>query len=82
MVGRVIGGETKTGIYKLTNTTNGLIYIGNSFLLYNHRIKKTTQNLLLQVLFLIIFPYLNELKIHIAHYQLNNRSHIKIFVKS
>ena len=29
MVGRVIGGETKTGIYKLTNTTNGLIYIGN-----------------------------------------------------
>lgn len=30
MVGRVIGGETKTGIYKLTNTTNGLIYIGKS----------------------------------------------------
>ena len=30
MVGRVIGGEIKTGIYKLTNTTNGLIYIGKS----------------------------------------------------
>lgn len=30
MIGRVIGGEQKTGIYKLTNTTNGLIYIGKS----------------------------------------------------